>query len=50
MPASLYDSALLHHQDLIGPAYGRKAVGDHKGGAAAHEELKTGLNEDEWSQ
>ena len=42
--APLQDQSTLDHQDLIGPADGRKPVGDHKRGAPLHQVAKAILN------
>ena len=42
--AALQYHAALDHQDLIGPADGREAVGDHKGGAPLHQVAEAILN------
>src|SRR5258706_9457536 len=41
--ASLDELPLLHHQDLVGAANGRKTVRDHKRGPALHEIRKSML-------
>src|SRR5262249_30068359 len=45
MSSCLDNPAVLHYQDLVGIPDSGKAVGDHKGGAAAHEMREAGLDQ-----
>ena len=45
MGAALYNAALIHHDNQVGLADGRKALGNHKCGAAPHEGRQRFLDE-----
>ena len=42
--ATFQDETAFHHQDLIRPADGRQAMGNHKGSAPLHQVTETVLN------
>ena len=43
--AALDDAAFIHHQDQVGPADGRQALGNHKGCAALHQACQRFLDQ-----
>ena len=44
MVAGLHDAPLHEHHDAIGALDGRQAMGDHDGGAPAHQRLERSLH------
>lgn len=44
MGAAFHDAALLHHDDVVGVAYGGEPMGDDDTGAALHEVVECLLN------